>query len=114
MITSADIRAGQLAKGGRAHDRLRGAGKAYLPHDLTHGLAATRRRRQMAKKGLYGCASCEQWTEAAKLTRTVEGHLVCDECLIAAGITPVHASAAAAIGATHDHELHQWEGEGGR
>lgn len=114
MITTADIRSAQLAKGGRAHDRLRGAGKVYVRHELTHGLAATRRRRQMAKKGLYGCAGCEEWTPAAKLTCTVEGHLVCDECLIAAGILPEHASAGVPIAEPHDHDLHLWEGEGGR
>lgn len=111
LVNAAAIHRQRLALGGRARDRI-GKGREYVAHDVVTGAAALRRRRQMAKRDLFGCFACNEWTPAARLSIVDGGHRICDDCLIAAGLIP--AAARVAIAAPDDHEVHQWEGEGGR
>ena len=112
-MTDVEIRRQRRALGGRAQDRLRRDGKKleYRPHERIWGNAAARRRRQMAKRGLFGCAACGEPTPGTRLIVVGEGQLICLECAIAAGV-PIPSPAESEPAAV-DHDVHTWEGEGG-
>ncbi len=112
IVNTAALRRQRIARGGRAQDRLRGKGLEYVPHETAFGAAALRRRRQMAARGLFGCFACNEPKPATRLSIVNGGARVCDDCLIAAGLVP--SLTTPAIAGPHDHEVDQWEGEGGR